>query len=144
MPAHGQAGGHPPVRAWTRALLVIATAAYVIATFSLLKADRGGKGMQVAMIAIAGVVLLVTLVVRRRAILAAFGVQRQKLGQHQLWLRFIRVIALGGAVLAAFGAARSKDHQMLSALMLVIDLWVLSIAIRLDNAARAAKVEGTA
>jgi hypothetical protein len=128
-------------RAWLRAIVASVLIAFVVAVLALSKAaDQGGIGLQVTMVAVTSVVLVGGLLLLRRWQLSrARGVVTPApLGQHVLWLAFIRTAAFAAVVLSAIGVVRSTDVQSMAAIMLVVALWVLSIAIRLDGTARRA------
>ena len=134
----------PPrvARTWIRAIVLAAVAGYVLAVSGLAKArDKGGTGFQLLMVGVAGAVLLLALVVRRRAIAG----NTSDHGQHVLWLGFIRVAATIGAVLSVVATIRSTPQQQsFPAIMAVLDLWLLTVVIRLDHAATDVAAVGSA
>jgi hypothetical protein len=139
----GGGSGITPVqsRAWLRTIVATLLIAFAVAVLGLSKAaDQGGTGFQVSMVVITSLLVFGGLLfVRRWRVSRARGVTSSApLGQHVLWLAFIRVAAFAAAVLSAIGVVRSTDVQSMAAIMLVIALWVLSIAIRLDGTARQA------
>jgi uncharacterized membrane protein (UPF0136 family) len=125
-------------------LFVLAAAgAYILAIAALAKArDHGGTGFQALMVAVTGVVLLAAVIIRRRAIAA--GTSLAERGQHITWITFIRVAATVAVVLSVFAVIRSTpEQQAFPAILIALNLWLLSIVIRLDWAAQDAAAVGS-
>ena len=143
--ASSPADGHtvPPraARTWLKFILVAAVAGYALAIAGLAKAnDKGGTGFQLLMVLVTGVVLLLALVVRRRAITSA----AEEHGQHIEWLGFVRFGLTAAIVLAVIATARSTPQQQaFPAIIAAISLWLLTIVIRLDSAAHDAAAVGS-
>ncbi len=143
--ASSSADGHrvPPhaARTWLLLILVAAAAGYVLAIAGLAKArEKGGTGFQLLMVVVTGVVLLVALLVRRRAITNA----AEEKGQHILWLGFVRFGLTAAVILAIVATIRSTPQQQaFPAIIAAVSLWLLTIVIRLDSAARDAAAVGS-
>ena len=133
----------PPhaARTWLLLILVAAAAGYVLAIAGLAKArEKGGTGFQLLMVLVTGVVLLVALLVRRRAITNA----AEEKGQHILWLGFVRFGLTAAVILAIVATIRSTPQQQaFPAIIAAVSLWLLTIVIRLDSAARDAAAVGS-
>ncbi len=124
---------------WVRVLMATALVGFVLSFVALAKArDKGGTGFQVLMAAVASLVLVVGILVYRRSRLAAArrATGTVPVGQHIVWLAMIRIAAFAAVALSAVGAVRSNEHQTMAGVMLVLGVWVSSVAIRLDGAAR--------
>jgi len=143
--ARTSADGHrlPPrvARTWIRVIVFAAVAGYVLAISGLAKAhDKGGTGFQLLMVAVSGLVLVGALLLRRRAIAGSVG----GLGKHVLWLGFVRVTLTAAIVLAVIATIRSTPQQQaFPAILAVVSLWLLTIVIRFDSAARDAAAVGS-
>jgi len=146
----GAGGRHlsaPIARTWMKALLLAAVVAYLLAVASLGKADQGGKGLQIMMVIITSVMLLGVVLLRRRAFTAgqAAAGAPGRIGQYATWLGFVRVALLAGALLSAFAIGKATEEQRaFPAIMLVLNLWLLSIVIRLHRAAQKVSLSGSA
>ena len=140
--SQASAGSPRPGRAWMRVVMATAVVGFALSLVGLAKAAHtGGTGFQILMVGVAAFVLFVGLLVYRRFRLAATrgATASAPIGQHVAWLGIIRIAAFVAVVLSAIGAVRSKESQTMAGVMLVFALWVMTIAVRLDGAARRAR-----
>lgn len=138
---HGEPSGLTARSSWTALRLVLATAlgAYVLAMAGLAKAKAGGgRGAQIVGAVVAGLALLLGIVAWRAACRRAAGGTRSASPRDQrvAWLAMIRVGAVAAVALSAFACIKANKPQFMPVVMLVLSLWVMSVAARLDSATR--------
>lgn len=127
-------------RAWLNTVVVAAGAAFVLAAAGLGKArDKGGSGFQLTMTVLSALVLVGVLVARRRAISGKPAPRTQQ----QAWFGMLRAYLTAGILLAVVAVIRSTPQQQaFPAILAAVNVWLLTIVIRLDWAARDAATAG--
>lgn len=124
---------------WPRLIVGTSVIALGLAIAAAAKAQSGsgGTGFQVLMIVVSAAVLCVAVLVTRR-FASGQPVVRERRGQYATWVAVVMVGAVAGLGLAGAAIAKTWFKEDMPALMFVLDLWVLTIAVRLDRAARRA------